>query len=87
MDDNSVRQITTRSGPKILAGFKSALPDWHEIPWDNSVLELTPTLVFVYHTWNDVLVRTAILDRNEGDWPAEVRRNLEQNSIGPPAIK
>lgn len=85
MDDDSLQRISTRTAPKIVAEFKAAVPDWHELIWRNVVLELTPTLIYVYHTWSDRLVRTAILRRSELDWPQKLRQQLEAISMGPSA--
>ena len=81
-DDNDVRQMNTKTAPRHLQAFKQAFPDWNAVPYRHSVVEVTPTLVFLYQTFSSVPVRTWWANRNEPDWQTELRENLIAHAGG-----
>src|SRR5713226_2477475 len=49
-DDGSLRQMSTKTAPTVLADFKHKFGDeWASVPWNNCVVELTPTLICVHY--------------------------------------
>ncbi len=80
MDDGAVQRISTQIAPKLLREFKKDFPDWHVVPWRNSIIELTPTLVFIHHTFSAPPVTVAVLKRDEDGWQTELRRLLDANA-------
>src|SRR5437899_1267257 len=79
-DDDSIRQMSTRTAPKLLGAFKEQFPDWHTLPWNNSIVELTPTLIFIYQTMTAPPELVELLKRDEAGWPERLRELLEQNA-------
>jgi predicted nuclease of predicted toxin-antitoxin system len=65
-DENSNQQVNTKTVRAILEKFKREFPDWHTVPWMNSFVELTPTLIVVYHTWNSDPFHLTDIDRRPG---------------------
>lgn len=80
VDDESDWRINTKTAPKILRDFKNSFPEWYSVPWRNSVIELTPTLVFVYHTLSYPLQRIVMLKRTENGWQEALKCILESNA-------
>jgi hypothetical protein len=79
MDDSSVQRISTKTAPKLLHSFKTDFPEWHSVPWANSIVELTPTLVHVHHTATAPPLLVAVLKREEAGWQAELKQLLENH--------
>jgi hypothetical protein len=79
-DDGSCQQVSTKTAPKLLTTFKKEFPDWNLAPWQNSIVELTPTLVFVYHTRSAPPVLMAILQRTDAGWQDKLKQLLEENA-------
>lgn len=79
-DDDSIRQISTATAPKILKDFKAQFPEWHEAPWRNSILELTPSLVYVYKTTSFPLEFVELLSRGVIGWQTRLKTLLEANA-------
>ncbi len=72
--------VSTKTAPRILSDFKNAFPEWNSAPWDNAVIELTPTLLYLHRVPRSELIR-----RDEPNWQTKLRRYLEEGSnILPP---
>lgn len=81
-DDRSVQQISTKTAPAMLGTFKEQFPDWHLVPWRNSFVKITPTLVYVHHTRSAPPGFVAVLQRSEAGWQDVFRRLLVDNAGG-----
>jgi hypothetical protein len=80
MDDGSLQQMSTKTAPGVLRKFKEDFPDWCSAPWRNSLVEITPTIVFIYHTMQAVPCLLECLDRASSDWQARLRKHLDDNA-------
>jgi hypothetical protein len=78
-DDDSIRQMNTKTAPTVLRHFKQAFPDWYQVPWKNSFVELTPTRIHVYRTLTHPPVEVGCLERNQDGWQTMLRQLLEDN--------
>ena len=83
-DEDVLRQINTKTAPRHLRGFKESFPAWHTVPCRNSVLELTPTRVFVYHTLAPIPELTYWANWREAGWEPKLIAHLEANASGKP---
>ena len=63
-----------------LRRFKSTFPDWHQVPWRNSVVETTTIGVEVWHVASGRLVRNAYLAFDSADWQIRLIGTLEKNA-------
>jgi hypothetical protein len=79
-DDGDVKQITAKSAPSILKQFKSEFPDWDTVPWRNSWIEVTPSLVYVYCTLSSPPARVGFCKRSDLGWQDSVRIWLNTNA-------
>jgi hypothetical protein len=79
-DDDELGQMTSHKAQKILAGFKSVFPGWNEVPWNNSVVDLTPASVSVRHVEGGRLTVDCFADRRSDGWDMIVRDALRKNA-------
>jgi len=83
-DPHTPQTITTSRAARILAGFKQFFPDWHQTLLANSILEITPSRVEVWHVTDGQLTRDGYLSFAEADWSsglaALLRQNVERSS-------
>jgi len=78
-DESSIRRINTKTGAVMLKTFKSEFADWNSVPWRNSYVEITPTLIHVYCTSSVPPERTD-LKRVEHGWQDQLKALLQHNS-------
>ena len=81
-DDGSVKRITIKAAMAILSQFKEQFQEWPKVPCKNSVVELTATLVTVYHTLREEPMLFGLLYRNQPDWQKQLRQMLEAIASG-----
>ena len=79
-DTNTPFQVSTKTAPKLLRQFKRAFPEWSSVSWENSCVELTPTLVIVYNSRTNPPIQTGVLDRNTPHWQVQLKQLLEANA-------
>ena len=72
--------MTVRIAQRILGRFKAVFPQWHLVPWTNSVVEVTTISVEVWHADGDRLIRDAYLAFDSADWQAQLTSMLHQSS-------
>ncbi|HYV34164.1 MAG TPA: hypothetical protein VE988_00585, partial [Gemmataceae bacterium] len=60
-DPDSPRTMTTGQASRILAAFKQRYPDWHQTSLANSVIEITPGSVEIWHVLSGQLLRDEFL--------------------------
>ena len=51
------RALTVSIAQKVLRRFKAGFPEWHQVAWRNSVVEITSIGVQVWHVQGGKLVR------------------------------
>jgi hypothetical protein len=83
-DDEVLQQINTRTAPRYLSEFKRVFPDWHTVPCRNSVLELTPTRILLYHTLSTTPKLTYAAEWRQGGWQSDLVAHLNANDRGQP---
>ena len=81
-DEDTLQQINTKTAPRFLRKFKGSFPDWHTVPCRNSVLEITPTKIFVYHTLTDAPRLTFWSDWQETGWQPTLAAHLSAHATG-----
>jgi predicted nuclease of predicted toxin-antitoxin system len=81
-DDGSVKHISRKGAMAILSQFKQQFQEWPQVPCKNSVVQLTPTLVIVYHTLTEEPLLVRWLYRNRPDWQKQLRQMLEAIASG-----
>ena len=79
LEDNSPRQMTRSIAMQMLRQFKEEYPGWHDLECGNSVVELQPRLVFVYHIERFAVAMTGWIDRNVSGWQRELGGMLQLN--------
>ena len=79
-DDDDVATMTTHIAQRILARFKAECPDWHILPWDNSVIQISPSAVAVFHVADGELLRDAYLAQSQEGWQDQLRIVLTTNA-------
>lgn len=72
--------LTVSIAQKVLAKFKSAFQDWHQVSWRNSVVEITSLGVEVWHVASGKLVRDAYFAFDTADWQGGLRTALHANA-------
>jgi predicted nuclease of predicted toxin-antitoxin system len=75
-DDSSLRQLTTKTAPQLLGKLKNELPDWHSLPWNDAIVEITPTLVYVYELSARAIGLRALLKQTQPGWQGQLRELL-----------
>jgi hypothetical protein len=74
--------MTIRIAQHILKRFKLAFPQWHEVSWMNSIVEITTINVEVWHVDQAKLIRNAYLGFDSADWQTQLQDLLRLNSQG-----
>ncbi len=71
--------LTIRIAQQLLQRFKSAFPDWDQVSWNNSVVEITTLGVEVWHVAQGHLINEDYLVFDAVDWQARLREVLQRN--------
>jgi predicted nuclease of predicted toxin-antitoxin system len=79
-DDNSVKRISRKTATAMLSHFKQEFQDWPKVACRNSLIELTPKAVVVYHTLKNEPLFLDRLDRQQADWQSKLKQLLETNA-------
>jgi len=74
------RTMTTPIARKILQKFKGLFPQWHQSLLNNSIVEISPESVEVWHVEAGRLVRDGYLLFADADWSARLLDTLQQNA-------
>ena len=74
------RTMTTAIARKILQKFKGVFPQWHQSLLNNSIVEISPESVEVWHVEAGRLVRDGYLLLADADWSARLLDTLQQNA-------
>ena len=72
--------MTVRIAQRLLTRFKRAVPNWHEVVWRNSIVELTSVGVEVWHVADKQLVHDGYYSLDTPDWPTSLFTLLTQNA-------
>ena len=83
-DDDSVARISRKVATALLSKFKDEFPEWANVPWKNSFIELMPRYAVVHHTLDKEPACLEWLDRkNDNEWQKKLKEYLESNAAGP----
>jgi hypothetical protein len=74
------KTMTTALAGQILGRFKSLFPNWHETPLRNSVIEITPAGVEVWHAQDGKLIRDGYHAFDDAGWDQALSKLLFQNA-------
>lgn len=74
---------TIRIAQRVLSRFKTIFSDWHQVPWANSVVELTTIGVEVWQVTRGRLVRNVYLPFDSVDWQMRLSSVFQRNSQRP----
>jgi hypothetical protein len=74
------RTMTTPIARRILQNFKGLIPQWHQSLLNNSIVEISPAGVEVWHVEAGRLVRDGYLAFTDADWSARLLDTLQQNA-------
>lgn len=80
LEDNSPRQMTRSIAMRMLRQFKDECPGWRALDCRNSVVELQPRLVYVYHIERSAVAMTGWINRGSGKWQHELDELLRLNA-------
>ena len=86
-DEAVLQQINTKTAPQHLRRFKESFPDWHAVPCRNSVLELTPTCISLFHSLATEPALTYFTDWQSSGWQSALIAHLEANAAGNPILR
>lgn len=80
---NAKHTLRIEDARRILAGCKARLPEWHQLSFRNSILELWPDALDVYHVVRKQLHLDQHCSFDEVDWPQAFIASLTTNSNRP----
>jgi hypothetical protein len=72
--------MTIRIAQQVLRSFKAALPDWDQLVWRNSVVEITSIGVESWHVEQGRLVRDGYFSFDSPGWQTQLRDILQLNA-------
>jgi hypothetical protein len=75
--------MTVNSATKIVGAFKQHFPEWHAIPWNNSLVRITDESVEVAHRTVAGIVPDFYSLLSESGWQEVLKATLTHNSAGP----
>lgn len=78
-DDDAIPTMTTHAAQKIIVRFKVEFLDWHQIEWKNSVVNICPNQLRVWHVSGGQLIRDLISFR-DNDWQMKLAQALGFNA-------
>ena len=76
----SPQTLTVSIAQKVLRRFKAGFPEWHQVAWRNSVVEITDIGVQVWYVQSGKLVRNEYLAFDAPGWQERLRAVLVENS-------
>ena len=65
---------------KVLETFKLLVPDWHSLPWDNSIVTMTQDWIEVCHLENGSSQKDAFLFLSDPELPGQLHYHLTNNA-------
>lgn len=71
--------LTVRIAQQVIKRFKAAFPDWDQVSWSNSVVEITTLGVEVWHVQQAHLIRDDYFSFDAADWQTRLRDLLQRN--------
>lgn len=72
--------LTQASAEKIVARFKSTVPDWHQVSWANSIVRITEKSVFIFRKIGTDVTRNCYVELVETTCESQIRDHLMQNA-------
>ncbi len=79
--DDDDPYFDTHVGQKIVADFKREFPTWNTASWENSIVQIQPTHITVWHCDSHSLVQDGdMLDRTSAGWQDQLGALLAANA-------
>jgi hypothetical protein len=75
-----MKTLTQSSAEKIIKSFKDKLPDWHQVPWANSIVKITDSSVFVGRKTTEGIVFDCEASLADPKCDETIKRHLVQNA-------
>jgi hypothetical protein len=72
--------LTQASVEKIIGRFKSILPDWHQVPWANSIVRITERSVAIGRKFKTGVAYDCHADLADVNCDQQIRNHLVQNA-------
>jgi hypothetical protein len=72
--------LTQASVEKIIARFKSIVPDWHSVPWANSIVRITEKSVAVFRKLATGVTCDCFVELADATCDEKIRNRLLQNA-------
>lgn len=72
--------FTQKSAEKIIAKFKEKVPDWHQVPWENSIVRLSDATICIGRKQRGSVIYD-YLETVEGADDAGIKAQLALNAI------
>lgn len=67
-DDDAIPTMTTQAAQKIIRNFKADFPEWHQTEWQNSVVNISPSHLSVWHVDSGELISDLFSSRANDPW-------------------
>ena len=80
LEDDSVKRMGRKVAMSLLRQFKNECPDWPAFDCRNSVVELQPKFVFVYHVEKRSVLLSIMFDRTMPGWQLQLQQSLATNA-------
>jgi hypothetical protein len=74
------RTMTSSAARKILARFKNQFPDWHRTTFNNSIVEISPAGVEIWHVDKGQLVHDGYISVDDSDWITRFKQLIQLNA-------
>ncbi len=74
------RTMTTSAARKVLVQFKKRFPDWHRTTLHNSIVEISPAGVEIWHVEKGRLVHDEYIPFDDSDWTTRFKRLIRLNA-------
>jgi hypothetical protein len=72
--------FTQASAEKIIGKFKSILPDWHQVPWANSIVRITERSVSIGRKLETGVIYECVANLTDDNCHEQIRTHLVQNA-------
>ena len=72
--------MTTVAARKVLVQFKKQFPDWHLKTFNNSIIEISPTGVEIWHADKGRLVHDEYIPFSDSDWMTRFEQLIQLNA-------
>jgi hypothetical protein len=74
------RTMTSAAARRILDRFKNHFPDWHRTTFNNSIVEVSPAGVEIWHVDKGRLVHDEYIPFDDSDWMTRFEQLIQLNA-------